>query len=115
MQKILNEATIFYRANDSQINNKKSILIIINALEKDSNKTIFIGPNKEALKKTDENEFIRYLGVWIGEKDHKKFTINLLQRKIAHIIQTLKYKKLMDKQALYILNRVLIFRLEYRM
>src|SRR4051794_31998531 len=63
MQKILNEVAIFYKANDSQINSKKSVLVAINASEKDSDKAIFIGPNKEALKKTNENEFIRYLEV----------------------------------------------------
>src|SRR5437667_333676 len=67
-----------------------------------------------SLDTKDKNEFIRYLEVWIREKDHKKFTIDLLQREIAHITQALKYKKLTDKQALYILNRVLISRLEYR-
>ena len=50
IQKILNEAAIFYKANDSQINSKKLILIAINASEKDCDKVIFIGPNKEALK-----------------------------------------------------------------
>ena len=57
------------------------------------NNEVFIGPNKEALKKTEENEFTRYLGIWLGEKDHKKFTIDLLQREILHITQTLKYQK----------------------
>ena len=74
----------------------------------------FIGPNKEILQKTEENEFTRYLGIWLGEKDHKKYTINLVQREIFHITQALKYKKTTDKQILYILNRVLIPRLEYR-
>ena len=114
MQKILDEAAIFYRANDSQINSKKSILIAINSPKNDDDNVVFIGPNKEALRKTKKNEFIRYLGIWLGEKDHKKFSIDLVQREIAHITQALKYKKSTDKQILYILNRVLIPRLEYR-
>src|SRR5438552_15834628 len=98
MQKILDEVTIFYKANDSQINGKKSVLIAINAPKNTTNNTVFIGPNKETLKKTKENEFVRYLGVWIGEKDHKNFTIDLLQQEIAQITHALSSKKTTDKQ-----------------
>ena len=63
MQEILNEAVIFYKANDFQINRKKSVLIVINITKNDSNSKVFIGFNKEALKKSEENEFIRYLEV----------------------------------------------------
>ena len=78
MQRILDEASIFYKANDSQVNGKKSVLIAINSPKEDLNKMVYIGPNKEPLKKTDESEFTRYLGIWIGERNHKKFTTNLL-------------------------------------
>ena len=47
MQKILDEAAIFYKANDSQINGKKSILIVINGPKKDLENEVFIGPNRE--------------------------------------------------------------------
>jgi hypothetical protein len=114
MQKILDKAAIFYRANNSQINSKKSVLIAINASKDNLNHSVLIGPNKEILQKTEENEFARYLGIWLGEKDHKKYTINLVQREIFHITQALKYKKTTDKQILYILNRMLISRIEYR-
>ncbi len=46
MQKILDEAAIFYKANDFQINSKKSILIAINAPKKDLDKEIQIGSHK---------------------------------------------------------------------
>ena len=51
MQKILNEAAIFYKANDSQINSKKSILVTINASEKDCNRAIFIDLIKKHSRK----------------------------------------------------------------
>src|SRR5271170_7608395 len=114
LQKILNEVAIFYKANDSQINSKKSVLLTINASKNDPDDIVFIGPNKEPLKKMEKTEFTRYLGVWMGEKDHKKFTFDLLQREIFQITQVLKHKKTTDNQVLYILNRVLIPRLEYR-
>ena len=115
MQKILDEAAIFYKANDSQINGKKSVLIAINSPKEDEDKEVLIGPNKEPLKKTKTSEYTRYLGIWLGEKDHKKFTIGLLQREILQVTNALSKKKVTDKQVLYILNRVLIPRLEYRM
>ena len=114
MQKILDEAAIFYKANDSQINSKKSVLIAINAPKEDQNKEILIGPNKDPLKKIPKEAFARYLGIWIGEKNQKSFTYNLLQREIYQVTHSLKGKKTTDKQMLYILNRVLMPRLEYR-
>src|SRR5271154_5679829 len=98
LQKILDEAAIFYKANDFQINSKKSVLLIINASKNDPNDIVFIRPNKEPLRKMEKYEFTRYLGVWMGEKDHKKFKFNLLQREIFQITQALKYKKTTNNQ-----------------
>ena len=114
MQRILDEAAIFYKANDSQVNGKKSVLITINSPKKDLNKVVYIGPNREPLKKLDKNDFTRYLGIWLEEKNQKKFIINLLQREIFQVTQALGKKKATNKQVLYILNRVLIPRIEYR-
>ena len=63
--KILDEVAIFYKANNSQVNGKKSVLIAINTPKNVTNNTIFIGPNEETLKKTEENKFVKYLRVWI--------------------------------------------------
>src|SRR5438552_16316086 len=92
MQKILDEVTIFYKANDFQVNGKKSVLIAINAPKNVTNNTVFIESNKETLKKTKENKFVRYLEVWIGERDHKNFTIGLLQQMFDQITHTFNYK-----------------------
>src|SRR5436305_393199 len=75
---------------------------------------VYIESNREPLKKLDGNDFTRYLGIWLGEKNQKKFIINLLQRELFQVTQALKKKKTMDKQILYIQNRVLILRIEYR-
>src|SRR5438552_9501514 len=114
MQRILDEAAIFYKANDSQVNGKKSVLIAINSPKEDPNKIVYIESNREPLKKLDENNFTRYLNIWLREKDQKKFIINLLQREIFQVTQALEKKKTMDKQILYILNRVLISKIKYR-
>ena len=114
MQMILDDAAVFYEANDSQVNGKKSVLIAINSKEEDQDSTVFIGPKKECLIKTETNEFARFLGIWLGEKDHKNYTIDLMTREIFQVTHALKKKKATDKQILYIFNRVLIPRLEYR-
>src|SRR5256885_13649987 len=57
MQKILDEAAIFYKANDSQINGKKSVLIVINGPKNENENEVFIGSNRELLKKIEENDF----------------------------------------------------------
>ena len=44
--------------------------------------------------------------------DH--FIIHQLQQEISQICETLRYKKVTDKQLLYILNAVLIPKLKYR-
>jgi ribonuclease HI/endonuclease/exonuclease/phosphatase family metal-dependent hydrolase len=114
LQKILDEARDFYRANDSQINSNKSILIVINGKEKES-KSVQAGLNKELVTVLDNKETTRFLGIWIGSKEHKKATINKIKQDINKIITALKGKKATDKQALYILNRVLLPRIEYKM
>src|SRR5438477_9392422 len=102
MQRILDEAAIFYKINDSQVNGKKSVLIAINSPKKDPNKVVYIGPSREPLKKLDENDFTRYLGIWLGEKDQKKFIINLLQREIFQVTQALGKKNYRQTSSLYI-------------
>ena len=63
LQKILDDAAIFYKANDSQINSKKSVLLSINAPKDDPDGIVLIGPNKESLKKMNKDELTRYLGI----------------------------------------------------
>lgn len=47
LQQILNEAKIFYDANDSQINAKKSKIIMINGNKNDQQNFVTAGPNNE--------------------------------------------------------------------
>ena len=97
MQYILDDAIVFYKANDSQVNSKKSVLFAINAPKEDQDKEIFIDPNKEPLKKLNKNEFTSFLEIWIGEKNGKKFTFNLLKREAHQIMQAFVNKRTTDK------------------
>ena len=51
LQKILDEATIFYKANDFQINSKKSVLLTINAPKNNPDDTVLLDPTKNLSKK----------------------------------------------------------------
>jgi hypothetical protein len=55
LQKTLDEAREFYRANDSQINNSKSVLIVING-KKGEPKMVQAGLNKEPVSMLDDKE-----------------------------------------------------------
>ena len=113
LQNILDEAREFYKANDSQINNDKLVLIVING-EKGKPKLVQAGFNKELVIALDNKETARFLGIWIGCKDYKKAAINKIKQDIDKIVTVLKGKKAMEKQVLYIFNKVLLSRIEYK-
>jgi hypothetical protein len=116
MQEILDEAREFYKANDSQINSLKSVLIVINSSEtKEEENFIHAGLDKGKVKRIKPEEYTRFLGIWIGNKNPKKDTIYRIRQEINRIKIPLIRKKVTDKQAIYVINRVLIPRIEYRM
>jgi len=113
INRIIQEANFFYQANCSQINGKKSILITIN--NSNSNpETVHVGPNREEVIELDRNAHTRFLGIWIGSKNHTKDTVRRIESEIASIKAALKFKQVTDKHIEYIINRVLILRIEYR-
>jgi hypothetical protein len=113
MENILSEANKFYTANDSQINGKKSVLITINNPKEEPGK-INVGTTQEIVTELDRKEHTHFLGIWLGSKDHSKETIRLVQDEIKAISSALRSKKVTDKHMEYILNKVLIPRIEYR-
>jgi len=113
MENILLEAKKFYIANDSQINEKKSILITINNSQKEPGK-VNMGTSHNTVTELDRKEHTRFLGIWLGSKDHSKEAFRLVQKEIKSISSILKNKKATDKHMEYIINKVLIPRIEYR-
>ena len=69
MIEILEESKVFYKANNSQVNGKKSVLITINNPNKNS-AIVTVRPNKEPVIKLDRKQYIRFLGIWLGSKEH---------------------------------------------
>jgi Reverse transcriptase (RNA-dependent DNA polymerase) len=113
MNLILERAKWFYAANDSQINSRKSVLITINSKNNEPNK-INMGINQEEVIELNRKQHSRFLGIWLGSKDHSKDTVQRIQQEIKSVLTILKKKRITDKHVEYILNRVLIPRIEYR-
>jgi ribonuclease HI len=113
MDNILDEARIFYKANDSQVNGEKSVLITINNKNPDP-AAVKVGPNEETVVELDRSSHSRFLGVWVGNKNQTRDSAKRALKEITVICNVLHNKWMTDKQAEYIINRVLIPRIEYR-
>ncbi|CAG8621558.1 11215_t:CDS:1 [Diversispora eburnea] len=114
LQVILNDATQFYHANDSQVNGSKLQVIAVNFKEKKIN-PIYIGQDRDEVHATSKHEFVQFLEVWFREKSHKKNTVELVQREIDRITRIIRYKSMTNKQVHYIISQILLSRIEYRM
>ena len=112
MDSILDEARIFYKANDSQVNGEKSVLITIN--NKNSKPAnVQVGPNNETVVELDRSSHSRFLGIWIENKNQIRDSIQKALEEVTTICNVLRSKWMTEKQAEYIINRVLIPRIEY--
>ena len=113
MDNILEKARIFYKANDSKVNGEKSVLITIN--NPDPNPAqVKVGSNRETVVEIDRNIHTRFLGIWIGNKDQARDSAKRTLEEITSIYETVSNKQITEKQAEYIINRVLMPRIEYR-
>src|SRR5437763_17093944 len=91
MLKILEESKVFYRANDSQVNGEKSVLITINNLDKNP-AIVTVGPNKEPVIELDRKCCTRFLGIWLDSKEHTKDTIKRAAKEVALIYNVINTK-----------------------
>jgi hypothetical protein len=115
LQTILDDATQFYHANDSQVNGSKSKIIAINAKIEDKKKPLIIGPQKDKVLAAPQDEPIRFLGIWFSEKNHHKIIPSIIKHEIDRVTNIIRFKSMTDKQAHYIISKVLLPRIEYRL
>ena len=69
----------------------------------------------EPVMELDRGKQARFLGIWLGNRKPIKDTKDRIKGEINTITTALRKKKVTDKHILYILNRVLIPRIEFRM
>ena len=116
-QRIVDISRGFFNLNDIDINGYKSYLMVINlpkSLPRDESYLI-IGKDRTKIYPAAKNEPIRYLGVWFTTSSSQKHQHNIVKEEILNITAALKSKSLTIDQTVYINNKVLIPRLEYRL
>src|SRR6266542_2338307 len=114
MESILSIADSFFTFNNILINNDKVILLTNDQLP-ESREAQFNLPNRcLTIKAHPVQATERVLGIWITLQHSDKFIIQQIQQEISQVCNVLKYKKVTDKQLLYVFNAVVIPRLEYR-
>jgi len=111
IQASVNIANQFYSIYDIFINGKKCDLIVINPSIPKALRSITIGQDQTIVKAT--NTEIRYLGIWISDKQSRKKWMGRLQQVVNDFLNIVKKKKFGVGHLAYIINRVLIPRLMY--
>jgi hypothetical protein len=106
MEKTLQTATSFFKMSHIQANPQKSFLFTLG--EKHESTITF---NNTNIRKT--NIPIRYLGVWIEDKQGKKYQRQLIQQITSSLLNKLTWKRTTDKQIAYLTNHVIFPKIEY--
>src|SRR6266508_2231875 len=114
MKTILSIADSFFVLNDILINDDKVILLTNDQLPESREARFNLPHHSLTIKARPVHATERILGVWITLQRSDKFIIQQIRQEISHVCSTLKYKKVTDKQLLYVFNAVVIPRLEYR-
>src|SRR6266511_1391930 len=111
---IMNIADSFYHLNDILINNNKAVLLSNNAEFNNTVVTFNVNNKSIPIKVKSQMQPVRVLGVWVTISRQKKHIIQQIKDEIAEDVALLQYKKVTDKQLLYIFNAVIVPRIEYR-
>src|SRR6266496_4716540 len=105
----------FFILNDIKINGDKSELIVINGDAADSpSEGIIMGSDNATVLPSPNHKPVRYLGVWFTPSLSKPQQESIAKKEIKAITSVIRTKKLTVDQMVYINNKVLIPRLEYR-
>src|ERR1044071_90957 len=105
----------FNRYNGTKVNPDKSKLIVINNSKTIEEKYIRYGvKNNTKIYPEKPNSLVRFLGVWISEKNNKKFVFDQIIRNVNIIFGLTSRKKLSPEQIKYVINAIVILRIEYK-
>ena len=107
---ILQTATSFYHLNNIKVNPSKSSLIT-NA-PSDNTSITFGYTNIQALP---ANSPLKYLGAWFTTNKNHRSIQKIIIAEINASLRRLHYAKITEKQAIYIINHVIIPRFKYRL
>ena len=115
LENMLKIADSFFSLNGIKVNKNKSELVIINPLMPYKYAQTKFGEDNTIVRANNKNTSARFLGMWINAEGSQKYVKDLIKKEIIALNNSIRYKKLTDKQILYMFNRVLMPRLEYRL
>src|SRR5260364_295467 len=110
LTQILNTTMTFYKYNNIKVNPTKSFLLTNSATQNPS-----IEFDNIKIKALKRNEPLKYFGAWFTLHKLPKYVQKLIMAEMLTNIKKLQLSKITEKQAIYIINRVLIPRLQYRL
>ena len=119
LEKILEIADNFYNFADIQVNKLKSELLVkqhstLNPIDYDSPISLRFGNQTVNIKPTLPQASTRILGVWFNLNNSRKYVLNQCKQEIIDLSALMKSKPITDKHVLYIYNKLIILRIEYR-
>jgi exonuclease III/ribonuclease HI len=113
MQQTLDIAMSFYQMNDIMVNPTKTQVMVINGNQREMQSPLQFGEPPQELHINSPNEGIRILGVWLSASGSLQTHKAKMAARVDTIISIIRHKQLTDKQALFIISRVLLPALEY--
>jgi ribonuclease HI len=108
LEQIIETASSFYRMANITINPHKSIL------SSNNSQRTTIRYMDSQISTQPINTAFKFLGCWFTSNCNYKLQTKLITEEINNLTNTLKNKKVTDKQAIYIINTVIIPTFEYR-
>lgn len=115
LQNILDIAKQYYATNDSRINVNKSKLLVFNTPETERKKRACMGTDWKQILPVSPTEPIHFLEIYFSQRNQLKIMIDIIKREIEQVVNVLKWKKVMNIQAYYILNMILRLHIEFRL
>ncbi|CAB5364498.1 unnamed protein product [Rhizophagus irregularis] len=115
-RKITLIADEFFDINDIKINGEKSEIMVVNPDDNnEEERFIEIGKNRDKVTANKGSVPIRILGVWFKADKGDKHTEGIVKKEISTVLGAIRRKHITHMQAIYIINTVLLPRLEYRL
>src|SRR5437868_2296403 len=109
LSKILNIADSFYHLTNIRVNPTKSVLITNTPTQPNTKHNIsYLDTTLDAL---DSNTPFKYLGAWFSTSNKPTPVQKIINKKIRTCINKLQLAHITEKQAIYIINSVIIPRL----
>src|SRR5260364_440404 len=109
LEEIIKTASSFYEFANIRVNPSKSVL-----LHNNSSDHTPITFRTETIHNMGKNVPVRYLGTWVARSNNTKQIQNKIIHEAKIAINRLNLAKITIKQAIYIVNTVIITRIAYR-